>query len=461
MLICGHFDNGFSSIGARTLSGEGYRGHIFWDAEIFLKPFYLFVFPRIAKNMLIYRYKRLNKSRELAMKEGYKGAKFAWESAGTGDEETPGWARDIDRTVIKIHTHEFEHHITADVAYGIYKYYVASGDEKFMKNCGYEILFETARFWASRVEYNKHKKKYEIKHVIGPDEFHIDVDNNAFTNIMAKWNLITANKMFSKLKQDKTFYKKLSVKLKLRQKEVSQWRKIASDICINTDKKNIIEQFDGYFKLKDVVLSRTDEYGIPLIPSKIKAKNLGKTKLVKQADVLMLIYLLDDVFSSKTKKANYTYYMPKTVHRSSLSPSIHSILAAKVGDLNRAYNLFNFSLRTDISNLYGNTSEGIHAACLGGTWQAVVFGFAGLKINKEKLFINPRMPRTWNKLAFSLVWREALLKLELTSSSVRIKAVCSKRRCFKIGIFGRLVSLEANKSYLFKKASVYKKEDYY
>ena len=461
MLSCGHYDDGFSSIGARTLSGEGYRGHIFWDAEIFLMPFYLFMFPEMAKNMLLYRYKRLDKSRELAAKEGYKGAKFAWESAGTGDEETPEWARDIDRSIIHIHTHKWEHHITADVAYAVYKYYVATSDEKFMLDYGCEIMFETARFWASRVSYNNKKGKYEIKNVIGPDEFHINVNNNAFTNMMAKWNLITACKIFNKFKKGKQNYRKLCSDLTLSVKEVKEWKRIASLIPVNMLKNNVIEQFDGYFKLKDIPLNETDEYSIPYIPSKVKVKDLGKTRIVKQADVLMLLYLLEDVFVRKTKKANWLYYMPRTVHKSSLSSSIHSILACESGDLNRAYNLFMFSLRADISDLHGNTDDGIHAACLGGVWQAMVFGFAGIKITKENLCISPRMPRSWKKIIFSFLWKGVLLKFEVSSASIKVKTTCSKKCVLKFFVSGKEALIKTNRTYLFKRPSLARREENY
>lgn len=454
MLICAHFDNGFSSIGARTLSGEGYRGHIFWDTEIFLMPFYLFTLPRVAKNMLLYRYKRLDKARELAQKEQFKGAKFAWESAGTGEEETPGWSRDFDGTVVDIHTHEQEHHITADIAYAIYKYYVATADEAFMQNCGYEMFFETARFWASRVEYNKRRKRYEIKNVIGPDEFHKDVNNNAFTNMMAKWNLLTAEKLFSALKRNSALRQKLKAKLNLTDKEIKTWKKIAAGIIININQKKVIEQFDGYFKLRKVALTETDENGIPLIPSSINSKNVAKTKLVKQADVVMLLCLLDDVFNAKTKVANYNFYVQRTVHKSSLSPAIHSLVACETGDLSRAYNFFNVSLRMDISNLYGNTREGIHAASLGGTWQAVIFGFAGAKIKKGELLVNPRLPRTWSKVAFCLVWQGDTIEFELTNNTIKLKVHSRKKKKIKLGIFDKMLQLRTQKPYTFKRRAI-------
>jgi len=452
MLSCLHCDNGFSSIGARTLSGEGYRGHIFWDTEIFLLPFYLFTFPRVAKNMLLYRYRRLGESRKIAKGNGYKGAQFAWESAGTGEEETPDWAIDIDRTVIKIHTHKMEHHITSDIAYAIDRYYIATGDENFMQSAGYEMLIEIARFWVSRVKYNKKQDKYEIKQVIGPDEFHIGVDNNAFTNMIVKWNLLIVAKMVEKLKiKSQPYYRKIRKKLNLNDKEIKIWNKVASRIVTRINKKKIIEQFDGYFKLKRVALNRTDENGIPLMPSNIKAKGLGRTQIVKQADVLMLIYLLSDIFSAKTKLANYDFYISRTVHKSSLSASVHAFIASEVGDLHRAYNLFNVSLRTDISNLYGNTAEGIHAASLGGTWQALVFGFGGIAIRRSELFINPRMPHSWRKLKFSLIWRDSLVKLQLTNDIIMIKVSCSKHKKIKIGIFDKLRIFKTNKTYTFKR----------
>ncbi|MFH1318943.1 MAG: glycosyl hydrolase family 65 protein [Candidatus Omnitrophota bacterium] len=461
MLICGHFDKGFSSIGARTLSGEGYRGHIFWDSEIFLLPFYLFTFPRVAKNMLLYRYRCLDKARDLAKREMYKGAKFAWESGDTGEEETPEWARDIDGSIIKIHTHQFEHHITADVAYAVYKYYVATGDEQFMDICGYEMMFETARFWTSRAEYNKRKKKYEIKNIIGPDEFHINIDNNVFTNMMAKRNLITAYKLYHEAKRKSPTFKKLKSRLNLNDKEVKQWRMVASDIVSNITKDKVIEQFEGYFKLKKVNLTKTDENGILLLPRTVKPKDLGKTQIVKQADVLMLLCLLDDVFNIKTKIVNYNFYISRTIHTSSLSMPSHSLIASEVGDINRAYSFFNVSLRADISNLYGNTKEGIHAASLGGTWQAVVFGFGGVKVKKEKLFISPRMPRSWGKMVFSLSWKGDMVKLEITNNLIKIKVVSSQQKTVEIGIFDKLTQIKTNKAYSFKKSVCVDRDKFY
>ena len=460
MLICAHTDAGFSSIGARTLSGEGYRGHIFWDTEIFLLPFYLFNFPPVAKNMLLYRYKRLDMARQRAKSGGFAGAQFAWESADSGAEETPEWAKDIDASIVKIHTHKLEHHITADVSYGFYKYYLATGDEKFMEKAGFEVLFETARFWASRIR--KNKKRFHIDNVIGPDEFHIRVNNNAYTNMLAKWNLITAYKLFNKMKQRPTLATaRLQKKLGLSAKEANSWKRLAARLAVNINKRKVIEQFDGYFKLKKVLLAQTDENGIPILSRRLKTKDLNKTQLIKQGDVLMLLYLLSDVYSLRTKKANYEFYINRTLHKSSLSPSIHSLIACECADMQKAYNLFNASLRIDISNLYNNTKEGIHAAGLGGTWQAVVFGFAGVNTKKDRLWINPRMPRTWEKIVFSLCWKGDLLRLELTNESVSLKALSKKAKKIEVGVFDNLNFIKPNKLYNFKRRKPARMPEYH
>ncbi len=462
MLICACNNNGLSSVGARTLSGEGYRGHVFWDAEVFLMPFYLFVMPQVARNMLLYRYLRLPKAKELAQNAGFKGAMFPWESADTGEEETPTWAKDIDGSIVRIYTHKMEHHITADIAYAVYKYFTVTGDRTFMEKYGYEIIFECARFWASRAEPDS-QNRYHIKRVIGPDEFHISVDDNAYTNLMAKFNLSVAYRLLSALKKKSPrLAGRIMQRLGLTLKEAKTWKRIASSLYISVRKDGLIEQFKGYFKLKKISWDRTDENGIPIVSRKLKSKDFSKTQLIKQADVLMLLYLLSDVFSAEKKRKNYDFYIKRVLHKSSLSPSIHAAMACECGYLQQAYNLFNLSLRTDISNIYGNTSEGIHAACLGGTWQTVIFGFGGVSFKKGKIFINPRMPHTWRKMVFSLLVKGDVIKLELTNSLIKLRVISKKKASIEIGIFGKLIRIKPNKSYTFKRGILFvKPKDYY
>lgn len=447
LLICAPRDMGFSSIGARTLTGEGYNGHVFWDTEIFLIPFYAFTFPSVAEGLLRYRYNRLGEARRLAKEAGYRGAKFPWESAGKGTEETPHWARGIDRRIIDIHTHRREEHITCDIAYSVHRYYTITGDERFMEECGYELMMETARFWASRVV--KTERGYEIPGVMGPDEFHEEVDNNFFTNAMVRHNLRIAWEAISRLKEkDPSLFKKISRRLDLRKGEEEVWKGIASSIVENRRKDGVIEQFDGYFDLKDVRIKERDEKGLPLLPKGLRGADLPKTQLIKQPDCLMALYLLDDLFSSDLKEANYRYYLPRTMHRSSLSPSIHSILANEVGDRKEAWRLFRIALSIDLEDIYGNTENGIHAANLGGVWQAVVMGFCGIRIRRGKLHIDPALPEHWQRVRLSLRWRGQRLGLEISKEEVVIEKG-PERIELEIWTFGKRHILKEEGRYRF------------
>lgn len=465
MLICARNDKGFSSIGAKALTGEGYRGHIFWDAEIFLFPFYLYTFPDIAKNMLLYRHRRLDKAREIAKTNGFNGAMFPWESAGSGGEETPDRAKDLDGKIIKIHTGCREHHITADIAYAYYCYYNATQDEEFLKDYGYEIFFETARFWASRVEYSARKGKYEIKNVIGPDEFHENVDNNTYTNMMAKWNLFIAHRMFQKLKKtDSKNYKRLEKKINISDKESKKWKSIANRIVSKKNKNQIIEQFEGYFRKTKIKITGWDENHIPNVPKRLTPRDYTKTQLIKQGDVVLLMHLLPHLFSSVVRKKNYSYYVERTIHRSSLSLPIYAISACDAKDKDRAYRFFNAALQTDINNLHKNTADGIHSACMGGVWQALINGFVGVKIEKSILSIDPKLPVAWRKVLFTLCWRQRMIRFEVKNDKIEIQIIPSNgktRSKIKIKVFDVMYELSINKKYTFTRKKSLKQEPAY
>jgi len=452
MLICGHVDGGFSSIGARTLSGEGYRGHVFWDAEIFMLPFYAYAVPDVAKNMLLYRYNRMDKARAIAKKQGYKGTMYPWESAGSGEDETPTWAKDLDGKIIRIKTNELEHHITADIAFACWQYGEITGDEAFMRAHGYEMILAAAQFWGSRVKRNR-SGKYEIRDVIGPDEFHEHVNNNAFTNVMAKWNLSTGHKIYHALKKERPkLYKVLHEKLDLTDKEVNAWKRIVPKIVFKYRKKDyVIEEFDGYFRRKHIKIVDVDENGIPMLPKGVKVKDYNKTQFVKQADVLMLLYLLADFFPKRAKKSNYLFYAPRTLHKSSLSPAIHAIMALESGLLNQAYQFFNVALRADISNLHGNTHEGMHAASLGGVWQSVVNGFAGVKISGRLLSFDPSMPMAWDYIQFSLQWKGTMLRIVANNNEVHIRVESKQKKKVRVKVFNKVHLLMPGKSYMFRR----------
>ncbi|MDB4349710.1 glycoside hydrolase family 65 protein [Omnitrophica bacterium] len=456
MLICGNREGGRASIGARTLSGEGYRGHVFWDFEIFNLPFYIYTDPETAKHLLLYRYKRLDKARELAAKKGYKGVMFPWESADTGEETTPAWSKGLDGSVVQIYTMEMEHHITADIAYAVNHYYTVTNDEKFMLKYGLEILLETARFWASRVEYNKKRRRYEINCVIGPDEFHDRVDNNAYTNIMAKWNLLRAIELYRRFRKKYPKETRLiAKKIKFQEKILRDWRNMSARLITHVyKKKNIIEAFDGYFKLRDIPITELDRNFMPLFPKGISARNVRKTQLVKQADVVMLLYLFSDIFSGTIKKKSYFYYAKRTMHKSSLSPSIHAIVGNEVGDP-KAYQYFLVSLYADFKNTHGNSTEGIHAASLGGTWQAVINGFGGVDIKQGILSVCPRLPTGWQNLDFSLKWKGYTICVSASHDKVELHYKSKKKQDkLRLRIYNILKEVPANRRVTFNSTIV-------
>ncbi|AGB41745.1 trehalose/maltose hydrolase or phosphorylase [Halobacteroides halobius DSM 5150] len=414
------------SIAAKALSGEGYRGHVFWDNEIFNLPFFIYNYPAAAKTLLKYRYNTLDGARQKAKDNGYQGAQFAWESARTGEETTPKWGGlDIETgKPIRIWCGDIEEHITADVAYAIYHYYQATGDEEFLQDYGAEILLETARFWASRVEYNQGEDRYEITGVIGPDEYSEHVDNNVYTNMMVQFNLEKALEIVGYLADNNPqVWEKLVEKLNLDEEELTKWQEITNKIFINYDEnKKLYIQYEGFLEQDNIddKIKEAKEKGIHL-PALVPWKKISEeSQALKQADVVMLQYLLSDKFSVEEKKTAWELYEPKTMHDSSLSPAIHSIVAVEMGDLDKAYDYFKQGAKIDLT--LGGSEAGLHAASLGGLWQSVVNGFAGMRREEGKLRFNPTLPENWNQLEFSIIWKGVELIINLTRDSLTLKA---------------------------------------
>jgi kojibiose phosphorylase len=405
---------------------------------------------------LLYRYHRLDAARQIAEAQGFKGALFPWESAGTGEESTPSWHKDLDGSIIKIVTMEMERHIVSDIAYAVDNYYSATADREFMLRYGLEIMFETARFWASKVEYNQKNKLYEIKHVIGPDEFHKDVNNNTYTNAMARYNLKEAAKFFKMFKEtNRGRLKKIMARIKLKNSEVRVWRKIAMRLKVPIYLRgDLIESFDGYFKKQDIEITQFDSNFMPVFPSGVNVKNVEKTQLIKQADALMLLHLLPDNFSFRQIKANYFYYDRRTMHKSSLSPAIHAIVGSQLGDKHKSYRYFLHSLNTDLKDIHRNTAEGIHAASLGGVWQAVIFGFGGMKVQKGRLCFQPRLPLTWEELKFKIKWHGHALSVFIDKEKIQFYfAARRKKDKIKLKVYGLLRELPANQKTSFYRRS--------
>ncbi len=415
LLIAAPQHNDKVSIPAKTLSGFGYRGHVFWDTEIFILPFFTYTQPQIARNLLSYRYHTLDGARRKASHDGYKGAMYSWESAKTGDEVTPRWLPPNDPygEDIRIWCRDREIHISADIAYGVWYYWQATGDDEWMRACGAEIILATAVFWGSRVEYNIKEERYEIRSVIGADEYHELVHNNTFTNRLVQWHLEKALFVQDWLRTtnpDRAH--ELEQVLQLTNNRRSRWQDIINNIWIPYDPAtNLIEQCEGFFQLEDLNLNDY-EPRTRSIQAILGIEATNKLQVLKQPDVLMLLYLMrpaqDFPYNQKILQTNWDYYAPRTdiTYGSSLGPAIHSILASDLGKLETAYEHFMQAAMVDIEDVRGNAHDGIHGASAGGIWQAVIFGFGGIQFTDDKPTAKPHLPHGWTRLKFRIHWRD-------------------------------------------------------
>lgn len=404
------------SIAAKGLTGFGYRGHIFHDTEIFMLPFFTYVLPDFSRNLLLYRYHLLPAARKKAASNGYEGAQYPWESTLDGEETTPSSIIHPETgEVIPVLNGFIEYHISASVAHAVQAYWEVTRDDDFMRDYGAEIVLSTATFWGSRVEKGENGD-YEINNVIGPDEWHEHVNNNTFTNYMARQNIVDALNDLNWLQRvAPAKARELVQQLNLTDERLQHWKNVIEKLRILQDPQTkIFEQFDGFFQLEELdqeqFKGRKDSYqGIMGIHA------VQKYRIIKQADVLMLLTVLNQKFDLETKRANWDYYYPITDHDygSSLTPAFHVILACELGLVDAAYKQFVLGGLVDLENLRGNTPEGIHTACSGAVWQATVFGFAGLKVTDDGYTTNPVWPDSWTRLAFKFRHKGELISVDL------------------------------------------------
>lgn len=394
------------SIGAKTLSGFGYRGHVFWDTEIFVLPFFSHVLPHLARNMLLYRYHTLPGARQKASANGFRGAQFAWESAATGEEVTPTWVPDFSgKGLVRIWTGDIEIHISADIAFALHQYWQVTGDDAFMRDYGAEIILDTARFWGDRAEREEAEDghRYAFRDVIGPDEYHDHVDNNAYTNRMAQWHLKTALEILDWLRQEYPEHATALIRhLDFTPELLAHWQDVIDHIILNHDPATgLILQFDDFFQRQPVDWSAYEGRSKSM-QVLLGIEGANASQVIKQADVIMLLCLLRDQYDAETWQTNWDTYMPLTDHSygSSLGPSFHAWAACEMGCPGEAYEHFMLAARADLADIRGNAAEGIHAASAGGLWQAIAFGFAGLRLRDEDYLVTPRLPAHWRRLAF-------------------------------------------------------------
>ena len=413
------------NIGAKGLTGEGYKGHTFWDTEIFILPYYSYTNPEIAKRLLTYRYLTLEGARRKAKENGYEGAMYPWESAWLADGEvTPVWgAADIvTGESTKIWSGFIEQHITADIAFAVWQYYQLTGDEAFMTAYGYEIIFETARFWCSRLEWSDTDQRYHINQVVGPDEYKEHVDDNAFTNYMAAFNIQLA----------------INYSEALGRKAPEDWiYKLERLYLPEPQRDGVIPQDSTYLQKPTLDLTRyKNSAHVGEIFRTYNLTQVNALQVSKQADVMILMYLLENQFSPEVKKANWDYYEPKTLHDSSLSLSTHVIMATDLGHDSLAYDLFKRAAEIDLGPKLHSSDHGIHAASLGGLWQSIIIGFGGVRMIDGRLRINPHLPEGWRSLKFRIFWKGEPLQITITNSELLVEKADTQTR-IEIEVFGK------------------------
>jgi trehalose/maltose hydrolase-like predicted phosphorylase len=403
-------ESGEAAVGARGLTGDAYAGHVFWDADVFVLPALVAIQPAAARAMLEYRIRCLPAARAAAESLGLDGARFPWESAGDGSDVTPHHVRGSRGEIIEITTGPHEEHIVADVAWAGFHYTKWTGDRALFAGAGRGLIIDTARYWASRIESDAEGHGH-LRGVEGPDEYHEVVDDNAYTNVMARWNLRQGAILLAQEAR--------------RSEEAHGWLALAEGLVDGWDaKRGLYEQFAGYFDLEPLLMARVARPPVAL-DVLLGAERVAGSQLIKQADVLMLHHLVPDEVMAGSLGSCLAFYEPRTAHGSSLSPAISASLLARSGQPERALELFRIAARLDLDDLTGTTAGGLHLATMGGVWQALAFGFLGLRaevsqLGEGTLAVDPCLPATWAVLGLTFYFRGHPLGVRAAHDRVEI-----------------------------------------
>jgi len=460
-----------AALPARGLHGEAYRGHIFWD-EIYVMPFFNLHTPETAKALLLYRYRRLAKAREYAAKNGYKGAMFPWQSGSTGEEETQvvhlnpmsgKWGPDYSC---------IQRHISFAIAYNMWQYWKTTGDLNFLNHYAAEIILSIAQFGASITRYNRRSKRYHTDGLMGPDEFHerlpgsskAGFKDNAYTNLLIVWTLLKALEILDIVPERHKI--RLCKKLKLNKEELSKWEDITRKMNIIINKDGIISQFDGYFGLKELdwkaYKAKYDKIGRLDRILKAEGKSPNEYKVAKQADALMIFYLLplSEIkalfhklgykFNKHILKKNYDYYVHRTSHGSTLSEVVHCYIAHLIGRHRDAWQWFLNILKSDIHDTQGGTTpEGIHSGVMGASINIAMKAFAGIEIFDDRIGIKPDLPKSWKSIKLKFLYKGNWISLSMTNRQVTIfiKGPESKKCMIPFEIYGKPYRFVFGKTY--------------
>ncbi|WP_440895497.1 glycoside hydrolase family 65 protein [Amphibacillus sp. Q70] len=399
------------NIGPKGFTGEKYGGSTYWDTEAYCLPFYLSTADqKIARNLLVYRYNHLEKAKENARKLGFeKGALYPMVTMN-GEECHNEWEITFE-----------EIHRNGAIAYAIYNYVNYTGDKSYLGEYGIEVLVEISRFWEERVNYVPHKDVYMILGVTGPNEYENNVNNNWYTNLISSWTMRYTIDVLNHLQEtDQELYQQWIDKLQLKQAEVKQWEEIIAKMYYPKDEeKEIFLQQDNFLDKEIIPVDQLEDKHLPLNQNWSWDRIL-RSCFIKQADVLQGLYFLDHEFDIETIRRNFDFYEPITIHESSLSPCVHSILACRLGYKEKAYEMYLRTARLDLDNYNNDTEDGCHTTSMAGTWMSVVHGFGGLKVKENQLILSPFIPGQWQSFSFKVLFRGARLCIQVDQEKVTI-----------------------------------------
>ncbi|HEY1538076.1 MAG TPA: glycosyl hydrolase family 65 protein [Solirubrobacteraceae bacterium] len=399
-------------IAAKGLTGRGYEGQYFWDTEIYVLPALTYTQPHVARRLLHFRYEMLGAARRRAEQLGHRGALFPWRTI-SGEEASAYYAAGTA-----------QYHINAAISYAVNQFVRVTGDQEFLAREGVEILVETARFWADLGFFSDRRDgKFCIQGVTGPDEYSAVVDNNAYTNLMARENLAAAADCLQLLEDtDPDAHARLVARLKIEPQEPGEWLRAAQMMFVPHDERTgVLLQDEHFLNRKPWDFEGTPIEKYPLLLH-YHPLNIYRHQVIKQTDVVLATFLAGDSFSLQEKRQVFEYYDPLTTADSSLSSCVQSVMASEVGDVQAAYDYFLISAAIDLANLAGNVGDGIHVASCGGVWMALVNGFAGLRdIEGHDLRFAPRLPVDWQSMSFRLIVRGSRLEIEMTGEATTFR----------------------------------------
>ena len=412
------------NIGPKGFTGEKYGGSTYWDTEAYCLPFYMATKSQtVAWNLLEYRYNHLEKAIENAQKLGFSNGAALYPMVTMNGEECHNeWEITFE-----------EIHRNGAIAFAIYNYYRFTGDYSYIPEMGLEVLIGIARFWHQRANYSSKKKKYVILGVTGPNEYENNINNNWYTNYLAKWCIQYTLGQIEKVKDGYAMdYDRIVAQTKLTKTETDSWEEVAKNMFFPYSKKHgVYLQQDGFLDKDLVKVSDLDKSERP-INQKWSWDRILRSPYIKQADVLQGFYLFENHFSDDELEKHFDFYEPFTVHESSLSPCVHSIQAAKLGRMDQAYKFYLRTSRLDLDDYNKEVEEGLHITSMAGTWMSVVEGFGGMRVLDDKLSFTPQIPKEWDSYSFKINFRNRIIKVTVSAKGSSYELIGSEEMSIRV-----------------------------